>query len=306
MSAERYPRLSVTVSLFTTVEAGPWTQSPVGASTISTGDPEEREFGLGLFALTRTTNNDSAGPAKRVLPATFVEPHERVQDAARRLLAQELGITRLGILRETGMFDAVDREGDDRVISVAYWAFAEFEDIAAVLGGRDRVGLELVTSSEFIDRWGDEQHLEDFDGVSRFGHRLMPSPERGHVKVLSSQMWGETILESDHDDMVFYSWRAMRHGFLGQLDPFRFLGTQALPETFSLSELRDFHDVCRGERNQPDQFRRYVSKGESFIRRLEQTTSSSDDKPSRRGKPANLYTLQDWARPHSENDADGA
>ena len=290
------PRVSVTVTVFTGLAASAETSGPLLRELIKVGSGP-REFGLGLFALTRAENPGQflgADDGKRVLPATMVSVHETVRDAARRLLKEELGIERRGVLRHTGVFDEVDREGATRVISFGYWVYVPFDELVAVLGGKDKVGLELVTSSAYIDQWKQKKGLEDFDGVSRFGHRLRPSPSRGHQKVLSAELRGDTILALDHDDIVFYSWRAMRHGFVGALDPIRFLGVDPLPSEFSLSDLREVFDVSRGERVQPDAFRRAVMRDDSFIEPVGRT---SDPSLQGRGKPASLFRVKSWARP---------
>ena len=294
------PRVSVTVVAFTGVPYSAETSGPMMRERIHTGS-ESNDFGLGLFALTRQANSDQflgADDGKRVLPATLVQPQETVRDAARRLLRSELGIERRGVLRETGLFDAVGREGDKRVISVGYWVYVPREEIASVLGGKDKVGLELVTSSSYIDRWDAAHGLDEFDGVSRFGHRLRPTPSRGHQKVLSHELNGEQILALDHDDIVFYSWRKMRHGFRhGGLDPIRFLGVNPLPREFSLSALREVFDVSRGERSHPDAFRRAVVREGSFIA---PAGKMSDPSSRGRGKPASLFTLKKWASADGE------
>ncbi len=299
------PRVSVTVTVFTGLTASAETSGPILRELIKVGSGP-RDFGRGLFVVTRAENpGQFLGPddGKRVLPATLVGVDETVRDAARRVLSDELGISKRGRLRHTGVFDAVDREGDTRVISFGYWVYVPFEELVAVLGGKDKVGLELVCSSAYIEQWKTKRGLEDYDGVSRFGHRLRPSPSRGHVKVLSRELRGDSILAIDHDDIAFYSWRAMRHGFVGQLDPVRFLGVSPFPEEFSLSELREIFDVSRGERVQPDAFRRAVLRDDSFIEPVGRT---SDPSSQGRGKPASLFSVKAWARPGSGagNDVD--
>jgi len=300
MANSSLTRVSVTVSLFTYTTAESGVATGTLRMLVNTGSADPTSFGTGLFVLTRASNPDQQlhddQSGKRVLPASLVGPNEELRDAARRIVKDELGITRRGGLRQTGIFDDVEREGDSRVISIAYWAFVPFEEMAPVLGGRDKVGLELVTSLGTIERFSQERDIEQFDGVSRFGYRFKPSPSRGHQKVLSEQLNGDTLLATDHDDMVFYSWRALRHGFHAGLDPFRFLGTQVLPEDFSLTELRELYEACRGEPHSNDQFRRVMQRTDSFIRSSGRT---SDPSRQGRGKPAALFTLRDWARPPS-------
>jgi hypothetical protein len=145
-----------------------------------------------------------------------------------------------------------------------------FEDIRKYLGGKERVGLELVCSQAFMDRFENKNGpLETFDGVSRFGNRKMPDAKRrvGHDKTLTSQTKDGRILGLDHDDMVFYAWRQLRHAFDGRLDPFRYLGINPLGEEFRLSDLQEFTEVCRGERVQRDAFRRMMLAESSYLNR---------------------------------------
>ena len=86
----------------------------------------------------------------------------------------------------------------------------------------------------------------------------------------------------------------MRHGFEGQLDPIRFLGVDPLPSEFSLSDLREVFDVSRGERVQPDAFRRAVLRDDSLIEPVGRT---SDPSMQGREKPASLFRVKSWARP---------
>lgn len=293
---EQLPRVSVTVVAFTGVPYSAETSGPMMRERIHTGSGS-RDFGLGLFAITRQSNPEQflgADDGKRVLPATLVGADETVRDAARRMLKSELGIERRGVLRETGLFDAVHREGDQRVITVGYWVYVPLEDVSPVLGGKDKVGLELVTSSSFIDEWDASHDLSRYDGVSRFGHRLRPTQQHGHKKTLSKELNGESILALDHDDIVFYSWRKLRHGFVSALDPIRFLGINPLPPEFSLSDLREVYDVSRGERFHPDAFRRAMVRDDGFITPVGRTSDSS---AQGRGKPASLFTLKHWVRP---------
>ena len=294
------PALSVTVTLFTVASEDDIGQTPTLRSLVMLGDSGQQGFGTGLFCVTRSSNNTEAGQAprsgKRVLPATLVTPTERVADSATRVLRDELGVEEFGRLRYTRIFDDPAR-GDiadaGRSISFAFWAFAPFDSLAPVLGGRDKVGLELVSSSRLLDEWGEK--LVDYDGVSRFGLRENPRGPSGHRSRLSRELHGDTILDSDHDDMVFYSWRMLRYAFAGKLDPFRYLGTRVLGEKFRLSDLRELSDVSRGERVQPDHFRRTLTSDDSFVQ------EAGEVDRTRPGKPASLYTLKDWAQPSTDS-----
>ncbi len=285
-------KIVVTVSLFTVIEDFNFFSVP--RALVSLGHLSEK-FGLGLFVVTRRTNEDAVVSLtdRRVLPASDVRPWETVEEAAHRLIREDLGVTVPVRLRQERIFDDPKREQDQRVISINYWGFANLEDVAPVLGGKEQVGLELVNSSSFIDEWDRQKGLNDFDGVCRFGLRTSPMERRGHDRMLSHEIGTGPILDIDHDEMVFYSWRKLRYAFGGRLDPFRYLGATALSEAFRLSDLKELNDVCRGERTQVDQFRRSVLSDSSFIAE----SDVKETKQRRPGKPATLYSLRDWANP---------
>lgn len=295
------PKLVVTVALFTSMED--MDRDEVSAKNLQPNELTSDRFGLGLFVVTRRTNiheSPSASPhsGKRVLPERVVGQYESIGQAAHILVGEELGVQRPVLLRQTRIFDHPERDVRERTISITFWGFANLEDVAPVLGGRDQVGLELVNSSDFLDSWAEKHNLEDFDGVCRFGYRQAPQRGRTHSKFLPKDLGKEEILDQDHDEMVFLSWRSLRRGFTGKLDPFRFLGAKALPDAFRLSDLRELHDVSRGERSQSDQFRRSMLSESSFLVQ----SSLSESKQKRPGKPAALYSLQDWADP-SKNES---
>jgi ADP-ribose pyrophosphatase YjhB (NUDIX family) len=213
---------------------------------------------------------------------------ESISDAAKRVLREKIGLDLRVPLREIGTFDDPKRDKSVRTISFSYWAMADFDEVRKLLGGKDKVGLELVNSSGFMAEFEKAQgSLEKFDGVSRFGFRYMPkfSPSKRHEKRVPSDLGGN-ILGLDHDLQVFYAWRKLRHAFTGKLDPFNYLGLNPLGNTFRLSDLQEFQEVCRGEVVQRDLFRRNMVNEDSFI------TPTNMRDSSRPGKPANLYTLQ--------------
>ena len=291
------PKLVVTVVLFTVLED--FNMFTVPSSLISVGRASEK-FGMGLFALTKKSVSHPLEELtdKRALPSMAVGSEESLDAAANRLVSEELGISAPVRLRQTRIFDEPARVSGERIISVTYWGFANLEDIAPVLGGKEQVGLELVNSSSLLDGWG--MSLEEHDGLSRFGGRFAPTGNRGHDRVSPKDVGRDSILDLDHDEMVFLSWRKLRYAFGGKLDPFRFLGATALPEAFRLSDLRELHDVCRGERSQVDQFRRSILNESSFISQ----SLMKEEKQKRPGKPATLYSLRDWADPNKTGFAD--
>ena len=273
------PQLAVDLVLFTVLNerdlSDSWIRELVSPSSVT----ETTEPGLSLFVLTMQGEKD------RRLPGGFVEGNERIAEAGHRIMREVLGLYAPVRLREVGTFDSPDRDLNARVISIPSWGFVRFQDLLKVLGGREQVGLELVNSKDTIREFAEENDgLSEFDGVSRFGYRMKPTATRGHVKQLPSE-FGMRLLEQDHDQMIFYAWRKLRHAFTGRLDPFRYLGVKALGEEFRLSDLQEFQDVVCGISTHRDQFRRQMLSNDSFI--IE--TAKQDS--SRQGKPAMLYTL---------------
>jgi ADP-ribose pyrophosphatase YjhB (NUDIX family) len=231
----------------------------------------------------------------RVLPGGHLAVDETIEQASRRIAQEKLGISLKTRLRSLLPFDQPGRNPGHRDIAFPFWGMVNFEDIRQFLGGRDRVGLELVNNRAYLDAFGLSQDLSWYDGVSRFGNRRMPDPKKriGHVKQTTAQLGGR-LLSFDHDDMVFYAWRQLRHAFNSKLDPFRYLSINPLGEQFRLSDLQDFQEVCRGERLQRDAFRRAMLADDSYLRK---TNGTDKDRP---GKPAILYSLE--APPAADED----
>lgn len=280
------PDLVVNLALFTIVDsetlAGSlWADSLIRSDKLSGAT----DTGVGLYVVTM---RDPDSPTEtRILPGDFVVGQETIDESAQRIVWDVLGVKAKVKLRQISIFDKHQPGSDRREISIPYWGAISFDDLRNYLGGRNEVGLELVTSSEFIYRWEAEHNgLEEFDGVSRFGHRLNPNQSRGHVKRTTRDLLGREILGRGHDDIVFYAWRKLRHAFTGRLDPFRYLGVLPFGSEFRISDLQDFRDVTRGEKSQPDQFRR--SMLQSSLPLLRQTNKLDN---SKRGKPARLYEL---------------
>jgi len=246
----------------------------------------QRESGYSLCVVTMKSGDG------RGLPSGGIGATETLLEAAHGISENQLGLRLKGPLRQLRIMDKPLRAGGEdkrRIISVPFWGFIEIERLLPLLGGRDQIGLTQVCSPDYLREFeeliGD---LDHFDGVSRFGNRLMPDTARRirHQKTLTDELPSGRILYADHDDMVFYAWRALRHAFDGKLDPFRYLGVNPLSQAFRLSDLKQFVEVCRGERLQKDYFRRAMTNEKSYLKPLDITDSS------RPGKPAILYTLE--------------
>jgi ADP-ribose pyrophosphatase YjhB (NUDIX family) len=143
MSSSAYPRLSVSVTVFTAFDH----QHPLipSYSQLSFSPDESERFGMALWVVTRKENDPRSyqqdpGDLK-VVPSSLVRMDESLRGTAERILREELGIESAGRLRQSRIFDAVDTEASDRVISVNFWAFVALEDLGPVLGGRDQVAL---------------------------------------------------------------------------------------------------------------------------------------------------------------------
>jgi 8-oxo-dGTP diphosphatase len=291
MTSDIYSDKAIDLVIFTvidesTIRSKVWDEDMISPEYV--GQPDSS--GLSLFVVTVPADTDiyPLASGQRVLPGGYLGKTESLEQASQRVAAERLGLSLKTKIRQVGVFDDPERDPNGRVLSFAYWAMVNFEDIRKYLGGRDRIGLELVSSQAFMDRFERQgKPLFEYDGVSRFGNRKMPSAKRriGHDKTLTSQTKDGRILGLDHDNMVFYAWRQLRHAFDGRLDPFRYLGINPLGEEFRLSDLQEFTEACRGERVQRDAFRRMMMSDESYV----DPTGRTDSK--RPGKPANLFSL---------------
>ena len=291
MTTDIYSDKAIDLVIFTvvdeeTIRSKVWDDELISPSYAG----QKGSYGLSLFAVTVPADPALYPHAigQRVLPGGYLGKSESLEQASHRIAQDRLGLSLKTKIRQLGIFDDPKRDPNDRVLSFAYWGMVNFEDIRKFLGGKERVGLELICSQLFMDKFERENGtLDKFDGVSRFGNRKMPDAKRkvGHDKTLTSQTKSGRILGLDHDDMVFYAWRQLRHAFDGRLDPFRYLGINPLGEEFRLSDLQEFTEVCRGERVQRDAFRRMMLAETSYL----SSTGRTDSK--RPGKPANLYEL---------------
>ena len=295
MSTTPYPRLSVSLSVFTSFDSSH--PNRPAAAQVELGEGARDDFGMGLFVLTRKSNEAGAyqqePTGKRVIPSSLVLPDEQLEDTADRILVEELGLDVSYRLRQNRIFDELTQGDRQRVISLNFWTFVHIDALAPLPGGRDQVGLEQVSSLDFLADQGSSRSLEEVDGISRFGYRIAPELPNGHQKFLTEDIWGHQLLDDGSDAKVFYAWRDLRYGFTGRYDPFRFIGSHALGRNFRLSELRELYEVIRGGRFQSDQFRRMVTGTNAFVREA----GSTDTSGSRPGKPAALFTLMPWATP---------
>ncbi len=289
MTTDIFTSSAVDLVIFTVVDSDKLSKQLWDDSLVSFGPyrPKSPE-GLSLFVVTLPAD-EALYPnlhGQRVLPGGYLGKDETLAEASRRIAKQRLGLSLNTKIRQLGTFDEPNRDPRGRVLSFAYWAMVDFVEIRKYLGGRDQIGLELVNSHHYMNTFAKENFpLYHYDGVCRFGNRTMPSPSalRGHAKTLTDHLPGGRILGLDHDQMVFYAWRALRHAFTGKLDPFRFLGLNPLGLEFRISELHEFTEICRGETIQRDYFKRQLLKNETYLLNTGKTDRS------RPGKPTQLY-----------------
>ena len=289
MTTDIFTSSAVDLVIFTVVNPKDLSTQLWDDSLVSFGPykPDDLQ-GLSLFVVTLPADADIYPNLQgiRVLPGGYLGKDETLQHASRRIAKERLGLSLNAKIRQLGTFDEPNRDPRGRVLSFAYWAMVDFSEIRKYLGGRDQIGLELVNSPKYMALFqNDHGVLSNFDGVCRFGNRTMPSPTsfRGHAKTLTKDLPFGRILGLDHDEMVFYAWRALRHAFSGKLDPFRYLGLNPLGFEFRISELHEFTEVCRGEYIQRDYFKRQLLNNETYLINTGKTDRS---KP---GKPTNLY-----------------
>ncbi len=72
--------------------------------------------------LIRRSDTSDAYPGYWALPGGYVDAGERIEDAARRELAEETAVTAPAVLHQVGIYDNPDRDPRWRVVSVAYMA----------------------------------------------------------------------------------------------------------------------------------------------------------------------------------------
>jgi 8-oxo-dGTP diphosphatase len=153
------------------------------------------------------------------LPGGFVRVGESLEDAVRRELQEETGITRV-FLEQLYTFGAVDRDPRERVVTVAYYALVKLSDhrIKAATDARDAAWFAV---SEARGLAFDHDHivaaaLERLKGKVRYqplGFELLPP----QFTLTQLQRLYETILETPLDKRNFRK-KILATDFLVALD----------------------------------------------------------------------------------------
>lgn len=160
------------------------------------------------------------------LPGGFVRLDESLDEAARRVLGQKVGLHEL-FLEQLFTFGQPDRDPRGRVITVAY--------LALVPGGRLPDAPAGVIDARLVVDWAGETG--------------------GPARALNSADQ-ELPLAFDHADICGLAVQRLR----GKLD-YSAVGYQLLPAEFTLRQLQDVHEIIRGEAVNKDSFRRRMLAG---------------------------------------------
>lgn len=206
------------------------------------------EAGLVTLLLPRKDHPFQGGFA---LPGGFVKMDESLDDAARRVLDEKIGLSRV-FLEQLYTFGSPRRDPRTRVISVAYYALVSRPRSAEARPPRDAAPV-----------WG---RIEvPWEGETG-GPVLVKQPEDGSAMVLAF----------DHAHILGMAVKRLR----GKLD-YTPIGFQLLPERFTLLDLQTVHETILGRPVNKDSFRRrMLASGQ-----LEATGEHQQGA----GRPAELY-----------------
>ena len=115
---------------------------------------------------------------KWALPGGFVLPHENLEQAARRELAEETNIGKeVGHLEQLGTYGEPDRDPRQRVVTVAYWGIAH--DLPEPQGGGDARYAEHVPVAEIASgniRLAFDHNKILTDAIKRLHHKVSYTP----------------------------------------------------------------------------------------------------------------------------------
>jgi 8-oxo-dGTP diphosphatase len=83
------------------------------------------------------------------IPGGFKRPHETLDEAAKRELAEETGVDAASLLTQFGAYGDPERDPRMNVVTVAY--LAVIRDVGAVVGGSDAAAAALMPVSDVLN-----------------------------------------------------------------------------------------------------------------------------------------------------------
>ena len=153
------------------------------------------------------------------LPGGFVRVDETLEDAARRELAEETGLTRV-FLEQLYTFGALDRDPRERVVTVAWYALVRLGDhrVQAATDARDAAwfAVDALPRLAFDHTAITEQALRRLQAKVRYqpiGFELLPTK----FTLSQLQRLYETVLERDLDKRNFRK-KVLSLGILAETD----------------------------------------------------------------------------------------
>jgi 8-oxo-dGTP diphosphatase len=162
------------------------------------------------------------------LPGGFVHVDETLEEAARRELSEETGLTDV-FLEQLYTFGALDRDPRDRVVSVAYYALTNIRDhrVRAATDARDAAWFKVV---------GDQGQARRQSLRTRIGEA--PDP---------------LALAFDHDEIIETAIERIR----GKI-AYRPIGFELLPKKFTLTQLQHLYETILHRELDKRNFRKKV------------------------------------------------
>ena len=153
------------------------------------------------------------------LPGGFVRVDETLEDAARRELAEETGLTRV-FLEQLYTFGAIARDPRERVVTVAWYALVRLGDhrVQAATDARDAAwfAVDALPRLAFDHAAITEQALRRLQAKVRYqpiGFELLPTK----FTLSQLQRLYETVLERDLDKRNFRK-KVLSLGILAETD----------------------------------------------------------------------------------------
>ncbi len=190
----------------------------------------------------------------QVLPGGFVHPGENLDDTARRVLAEKVGLSDLAV-EQLYTFSAPDRDPRGWVVSAAYLALVPYARLHAAASEIDGLRLPHVMA----DQAGETVQLSEAGEPVRIGF--------------------------DHAEIIRTALVRLR----GKLD-WSSLPFALLPEQFTLLELQQVHETILGRAlNKPHFRKKWHGKILPDGSHLEATGEYTS---GRRHRPAELYQLK--------------